>query len=122
LLNAGALLIHPIPRIEAPLAFYRVRPTSQSHDDRETALPLIAACLALRFGGRVPDSRPAGAFYRHLAGVDARNGAPLSRTLAFAALGNLGPQAIKVLVKSHLRGRLNAVRSRREKGNPATGR
>ena len=113
ILNAGALLIDPIPRIEAPFAFYRVRPTSQSHHDRETALPLIAACLALRFGGRIPDTRPAGAFYRHLAGVDARNGAPLSRTLAFAALGGLRPKDVKILVKSHVRGKLNSVRSRR---------
>jgi hypothetical protein len=112
ILNAGALLIDPIPRIEAPFAFYRVRPTSQSHHDRETALPLIAACLALRFGGRIPDTRPAGAFYRHLAGVDARNGAPLSRTLALAALGKLGPKDVKILVKSQMRGKLNAVRSR----------
>ncbi len=102
-LNAVAAHLAPILYLDSPLIFYRIRDTAQSHDDAQSALTLLAVMLALRFGPREIDRRPTGLMYRHLLGVEARNGAPLSRTLALAVLGELSPRQIASLCKTILR-------------------
>jgi len=103
ILHAVTASIEPIVCLSAPLVFYRIRPSSESHNDSELALPVLATILALRFGGNSSDDRPAGDIFRHLIAVQAREGAPLIRTLAFGVLGDVGPRGLASLVKSRLR-------------------
>ena len=105
ILNAVASAAAPMLYLDSPLVFYRIRGAGQSHDDAQSALTLLAVMLALRFGPREIDRRPAGLMYRHLLGVEARNGAPLSRTLAFAVLGQLTPRQMASLCKATIQRR-----------------
>jgi glycosyltransferase involved in cell wall biosynthesis len=105
ILNAVTSALAPMLYLDCPLVFYRIRGAGQSHDDSQSALTLLAVMLALRFGPRDVDQRPAGLMYRHLLGVQARNGAPLSRTLALGVLGRLTPRQMASLCKATIQRR-----------------
>jgi len=104
-LNGAASLLAPIVHLDVPLVFYRIRADSESHNQAESALPLLVAALALRFGGRQPDTRPAGELYVHLVRAGARDGWALSRTVALGVLGGLTPRELASVAKARLRSR-----------------
>jgi glycosyltransferase involved in cell wall biosynthesis len=104
-LNAACATMMAIVYLETPLVFYRIRATSQSHDQLASALPLLACLLAMRFG-RDLDSRPTGPLYHHLVRTLAQNRAPFALTLGFALLGQLNVGTIGRLVEAGLRCRV----------------
>ncbi len=110
-LNASASLLAPILHLEVPLVFYRVRASSESHHQAESALSLLAAALAFRFGGSKPDTRPASELYVHLVRLGARERWPLSSVLALGVLGGMPHRQRASVAKTWLRTRAH-VRDR----------
>jgi len=111
ILHAMVAAMTPVVVVEDPLVFYRVRASSQSHEDARLAQGALAILLALRYGDK-PDKRPAGAIYRHMVGVGARNGFSVSKTLAFALLGGSSGAQTARLIKAAAGRRLNLAKRR----------
>lgn len=106
ILNGSVALLGDIVMIDAPLVLYRVRADSQSHAEIESAMPILAAFCALRFGGRTADRRSAGVFYEHILRVAAVGGMPAREVAAFAIVGNLGAHRTLSLLKAGILSRM----------------
>jgi hypothetical protein len=110
LLHASVALMEPIPVLESPLVFYRVRPASQSHEDATIAWSTLGILLALRLSGEEPDRRAAGGIYRHMVDVGAHDGFPVGQTLALAVLGGAGTRELAGLTKAAVKSRFARAR------------
>ena len=92
ILNGCIAMQEPIPVLEAPLVFYRVQTSSQSHDLSESYLPLMMANLALRLGSADPTLTPSDGLLPHLIRNYARDGGGIRRAVGFALVdGGLTP-------------------------------
>jgi len=86
-LNGSVASVRSIPKLRKPRVFYRVRASSQSHHQSQSALALLTASTALRLGGKTVDRRPAEGIYRHLVLELLRRG-ELRLGLGFGLLGD----------------------------------